>query len=147
MEKCFTMLKPGAVNRRIIGEVISRLEKKGLKLIAVKMMNISPELAANHYAEHKGKAFYDGLIEYITSGPVVAMVWAGDNCVQLVRKLVGSTNPAEAMPGTIRGDYCSHTQHNIIHASDSDESAEREVNLFFKPEELIIWEDEAAHWY
>lgn len=147
MENCFTMLKPGAVNRRIIGDVISRIEKKGLQLIAVKMMNITKDLAEKHYAEHLGKPFYDELVSYITSGPVVAMVWRGDNCVQLIRKVVGATNPLEAQPGTIRGDYCSHTQHNIIHASDSPENAKREVGLFFKEEELIIWNDEAAHWY
>ncbi|MBQ5383459.1 MAG: nucleoside-diphosphate kinase, partial [Treponema sp.] len=104
-------------------------------------------LAAEHYAEHKGKAFYDPLVDYITSGPVVAMVWQGDDCVPLVRKMTGATNPADAMPGTIRGDFCSHTSHNIIHASDSDESAAREINLFFKQEELIDWEDQSAIWY
>ena len=141
------MLKPGILNRRLVGEVISRLEKKGLKLIGLKLMNIDSELAEKHYAEHKGKAFYDSLVDYITSGPVVAMVWQGDECVTLVRKLTGSTNPADAMPGTIRGDFCSHTTNNVIHASDSDESAEREIGLFFKPEELVDWEDQAAVWY
>ncbi len=145
--RCFAMLKPGVLNRRLVGEVISRLEKKGLKLVGLKLMNISPELASEHYAEHRGKAFYDPLVDYITSGPVVAMVLQGDDCVALVRKLTGSTSPAEAAPGTIRGDFCSHTSHNIIHASDCDESAEREINLFFKPEELIDWEDQAAVWY
>lgn len=135
------MLKPGVLNRRLVGEVISRLENKGLKLVGLKMMNISPELAAQHYAEHNGKPFYDGLVSYITSAPVVAMVWQGDDCVTLVRKVVGATNPAESLPGTIRGDFCSHTQRNIIHASDSDASADREINLFFKPEEIIDWED------
>jgi nucleoside-diphosphate kinase len=141
------MLKPGVLNRRIIGEVISRLEKKGLKLVGLKMMQITPELAAQHYAEHKGKPFYDSLVDYITSGPVVAMVWQGDDCVTLVRKLIGSTSPAEAHPGTIRGDFCSHTQHNIIHASDSDESAAREIKLFFRDNEIIDWEDNCSSWY
>lgn len=145
--RCFTMLKPGVLNRRLVGEVISRLEKKGLKLVGLKMMNISAELASNHYAEHKGKPFYESLVEYITSGPVVAMVWQGDDCITLVRKLTGSTSPAEAHPGTIRGDFCSHTQHNIIHASDSDESAAREIALFFNENELIDWEDNAASWF
>ena len=98
--RCFAMLKPGVLNRRLVGEVISRLEKKGLKLVGLKLMNISPELAAEHYAEHKGKAFYDPLVDYITSGPVVAMVWQGDDCVPLVRKMTGATNPADAMPAT-----------------------------------------------
>ncbi|MBQ6057135.1 MAG: nucleoside-diphosphate kinase [Treponema sp.] len=141
------MCKPGVLNRRLVGQVISRLENKGLKLVGLKLMQISQELAAQHYAEHKGKSFYDELVSYITSGPVVAMVWQGDDCVTLVRKVVGATKPSEAQPGTIRGDFCSHTNHNIIHASDSDESAEREINLFFKPEELIDWRDEASLWY
>ncbi|MBP5442987.1 MAG: nucleoside-diphosphate kinase [Treponema sp.] len=145
--RCFAMLKPGVLNRRLVGEVISRLEKKGLKLVGLKLMNISPELAAEHYAEHKGKPFYDPLVDYITSGPVVAMVWQGDDCVTLVRKMTGATNPADAMPGTIRGDFCSHTSHNIIHASDSVESANREINLFFTPEEIVDWEDQAAMWF
>jgi nucleoside-diphosphate kinase len=147
MTRCFTMLKPGVLNRRLVGEVICRLEKKGLKLVGLKMMQITPELAAKHYAEHKGKPFYNDLVAYITSGPVVAMVWQGDDCVMLVRKLIGSTSPAEAHPGTIRGDFCSHTQHNIIHASDSDESAAREISLFFTDEEIIDWEDNTSSWY
>lgn len=146
MTRCFAMLKPGVLNRRLVGEVISRLEKKGLKMVGCKLMTISPELAANHYQEHDGKPFYDDLVGYITSGPVLAMVWQGDDCVTLVRKLVGSTKPAEAAPGTIRGDFCAHTSHNIIHASDSDASAEREINLFFKPEELIDWNDVESIW-
>lgn len=145
--RCFAMCKPGVLNRRLIGQVINRLENKGLKLIGLKLMTISPELAANHYAEHFGKSFYEDLISYITSGPVVAMVWESDDCVTLVRKIVGATKPSEALPGTIRGDFCSHTNHNIIHASDSDESAEREINLFFKPEELINWVDESEKWF
>lgn len=145
--RCFAMCKPGVLNRRIVGQVISRLENKGLKLIGLKLMQISPELAARHYAEHAGKSFYDELVSYITSGPVVAMAFQGDDCVTLVRKIVGATKPSEALPGTIRGDFCSHTNHNVIHASDSDESAERELNLFFKPEELIDWKDESECWY
>lgn len=147
MERCFTMLKPGAVNRRIIGEVISRLEKKGMRLIAAKMMQITREIAEKHYAEHKGKDFYEGLLEYTVSGPVFAMVWTGDNCIKLIRKIVGSTDVTEAAPGTIRGDYSSHTQRNIIHASDSPESAEREIALFFTEGEIIDWKDTCAQWY
>ena len=142
MERCFVMLKPGTVNRRIAGEVISRLERKGLRLVGVKMLNMSLELAKTHYAEHEGRPFYDTLIQYITSGPVIAMVWQSDDCVTLIRKLVGSTTVTEAAPGTIRGDFCCHTPHNIIHASDSKESAEREISLFFRPEELCVWKDE-----
>ena len=135
------MLKPGVLNRRIVGEVINRLERKGLKLVGLKMMNISEELAGKHYAEHEGKPFFGDLVSYITSAPVVAMVWQGDDCVTLVRKLCGATKPSEAAPGTIRGDFCLHTQFNVIHASDSDASAEREINLFFKPEGIIDWKD------
>ncbi len=141
------MLKPGILNRRLVGEVISRLEHKGLKLVGLKLMQITPEQAAQHYAEHQEKPFFNELTDYITSGPVVAMVWQGDDCVTLVRKLTGSTKPTEALPGTIRGDFCMHTQCNVIHASDSEESAEREVNLFFKPEEIVDWQDEASLWY
>ncbi len=141
------MCKPGVLNRRLVGQVITRLENKGLKLVGLKLMQISPELAAQHYAEHKGKDFYDGLVSYITSAPVVAMVWQGDDCVTLVRKVTGATKPSEAAPGTIRGDFCAHTNHNIIHASDSDESAEREIRLFFTEDELIDWSDESALWY
>ncbi len=147
MTRCFTMLKPGVINRRLVGEVISRLEKKGLKLVGLKMINITRDMASQHYAEHEGKDFYDSLVEYVTSGPVVAMVWQADDCITLVRKLVGSTKPSEAQPGTIRGDYCSHTSHNIIHASDSDASAEREISIFFRPEELIDWDDCCTNWY
>ena len=145
--RCFTMCKPGVLNRRLVGQVITRLENKGLKLVGLKLMQISPELAAQHYAEHKGKDFYDGLVSYITSAPVVAMVWQGDDCVTLVRKITGATKPSEAAPGTIRGDFCAHTNHNIIHASDSDESAAREICLFFTEDELIDWNDESALWY
>lgn len=147
MDRCFVMLKPGVINRRIVGEVINRLEKKGLKLVGMKMMRISDALAANHYAEHKEKSFFSELTSYITSGPVVAMVWEADNCVQIVRKIVGSTKVEDSQPGTIRGDYSLHTNHNIIHASDSNESAMREINLFFKPEEIIEWADESAIWF
>ena len=147
MTRCYTMLKPGVVNRRLVGVVISRLEKKGLKLIGLKMMNITPEMAKEHYAEHAEKPFFTHLVNYITSGPVVAMVWPGDDCVTLVRKLVGATKPAEAAPGTIRGDFCIHTNMNVIHASDSDASAEREIKIFFKDEEIIDWEDASAIYF
>lgn len=142
------MLKPGVLNRRLTGEVISRLEKKGLKIVGIKMMQIDEELASKHYAEHKEKSFYNDLVSYITSAPVVAMVLQGDDCVNIVRKVVGATSPKDALPGTIRGDFCIHTNHNIIHASDSDESAEREIGLFFKENEIFDWSDnESAIWY
>ena len=146
MTRCFAMLKPGVLNRRIVGEVINRLERKGLKLVGLKMMQISSELAQKHYAEHKEKPFFGDLCSYITSAPVVAMVWEGDDCVTLVRKVVGATKPSEALPGTIRGDFCAHTNYNVIHASDSDESAAREINLFFKNEEIFDWKDNLSEW-
>ncbi len=141
------MLKPCVINRRLVGEVIERLEKKGFKLVGLKMMHVSEDLAGKHYAEHDGKPFYNDLVNYVTSGPVIAMVWQADDCVTLMRKVVGATKPTEAIPGTIRGDYCIHTDRNIIHASDSDESAEREINLWFKPEELYDWADCEDGWY
>lgn len=140
------MLKPGVLNRRIAGEVINRLERKGLRLVGLKMMQISSELASKHYAEHKEKPFFGELCSYITSAPVVAMVWEGDDCVTIVRKVVGATKPSEAAPGTIRGDFCAHTNYNVIHASDSDESAAREISLFFKDEEIFNWEDSLKDW-
>lgn len=140
------MLKPGVLNRRIAGEVINRLERKGLRLVGLKMMQISSELASKHYAEHKEKPFFGELCSYITSAPVVAMVWEGDDCVTIVRKVVGATKPNEAAPGTIRGDFCAHTNYNVIHASDSDESAAREIGLFFKDEEIFNWEDSLKDW-
>lgn len=140
------MLKPGVLNRRIVGQVISRLEGKGLKLVGLKMMQISEELAHKHYAEHKDKPFFKDLCSYITSAPVVAMVWQGDDCVTLVRKVVGATKPSEAAPGTIRGDFCAHTNYNVIHASDSDESAAREIGLFFNENEIFDWKDNLSEW-
>lgn len=147
MSRCFAMLKPGVVNRRLVGEVIARLEKKGLKIVGMKMMHPTRELAETHYAEHKGKPFFDGLVDYLVSGPVVAMVLQADDCVAITRKLVGKTKPSEAEPGTIRGDYCIHTERNIIHASDSDESAAREIALWFKEEEIFDWDDCENGWF
>ena len=146
IERTFTMLKPGIFSRRIAGEIISRIERKGLDIVGMKLMLIPRTLAEEHYAEHKTKAFFGELVGYICSGPVVAMVLEGDNAIALLRKLCGSTKPEEAAPGTIRGDFAMHTNLNIIHASDSAESARREINLFFKPEELIGWKDGNNGW-
>jgi nucleoside-diphosphate kinase len=147
IQRTFAMLKPGVLQRRIVGDVVSRFERKGLNLIGLKVMVIPPLLAATHYAEHKGKSFYDELISYIISGPVVAMAIEGDEAIQLVRRICGPTAVCESLPGTIRGDYCLHTNHNIIHSSDSAESAERELKLFFQPNELVSWNDGNAAWY
>ncbi|HHX87581.1 MAG TPA: nucleoside-diphosphate kinase [Firmicutes bacterium] len=130
------MIKPDAVQRHLIGEIINRLEKKGLQLVALKMIRVSSELAARHYAEHRGKSFYESLISFITSGPVVAMVWEGEQAVAVVRKLVGATDPRSANPGTIRGDLAMFTGNNVVHASDSPESASREIELFFREQEI-----------
>lgn len=137
VEKTFVMIKPDGVQREIAGEVISRFEKKGLKLVGMKMMKLSSEKAGKHYAEHVGKGFYDELISFITSGPVIAMVWEGAAAIKIVRKVVGATSPDKAEPGTIRGDFVLCTTFNIVHASDSPETAKREINLFFDESEIF----------
>lgn len=136
MERTFVMVKPDGVQRGLIGEVISRLERKGLKLVAAKFMRISKELAKKHYEAHVEKPFYESLENFITSGPVLAMVWEGQGAVEEVRRLMGSTSPRDAAPGTIRGDLGLHIGRNIVHGSDSPESAEREIRLFFSEEEI-----------
>lgn len=146
MEKTFVMVKPDGVQRGLVGEVISRLERKGLKIVAIKMLWIKRELAENHYAEHKDKPFFSSLVEYITSGPVVAMVVEGRNAVKVVRSLVGATNPVEAAVGTIRGDFGLDVGRNIVHASDSLQSAEREISLFFDENEIIDYERIDESW-
>ena len=145
-ERTFTMLKPGVLQRRIAGEIISRIERKGFHVVAAKLMKISEELCGIHYAEHREKPFFPGLLRYMTSGPVFAMVLEGEEAIKHLRSLCGATNVDEAAPGTIRGDYASVTRMNIIHASDSPESAEREIALFFKPEEIIEYVDDTAKW-
>ncbi|MBO8183719.1 MAG: nucleoside-diphosphate kinase [Archaeoglobus sp.] len=145
-QRTFVMVKPDGVERGVIGEVISRLERKGLKIVGMKMLKIGEELAKNHYAEHKEKPFFDSLVAYITSGPVVAMVVEGKEAIRVVRTLVGATNPIDASPGTIRGDFGMDLGRNIIHASDSEESAEREVSLFFNPDEIFTYERAIDKW-
>ena len=137
MEKTFVMVKPDGVQRGIVGQVIQKFESKGLKLVAAKFMKINEELAAKHYGEHIGKPFYEPLVKFITSGPVLAMVWEGEGSITTVRTVVGKTNPADAGLGTIRGDFGMCTGRNIIHASDSPTSAEREINLFFSENEIL----------
>ena len=136
MERTFVMVKPDGVQRGVIGNVISRFETRGLKLIAARFMRISPDLAKNHYAEHVGKPFYLDLEGFVTSGPVLAMVWEGDQAIDMVRTMMGKTDPKESAPGTIRGDLGITKSKNIIHGSDSPESAKREISLFFKEEEI-----------
>jgi nucleoside-diphosphate kinase len=146
IQKTFLMVKPDGVQRSIIGEVISRFEKKGFQLVGAKLMHISQELAETHYGEHKEKPFFGELVKFITSGPVFAMVWEGENVISVSRQMVGKTNPQEALPGTIRGDYGLIVDKNIIHGSDSPESAEREISLFCESEELTFYKKDADAW-
>lgn len=146
MERTFVMVKPDGVQRNLIGEIVMRIERKGYQLIGAKLMMVSRELAEAHYAEHKGKPFFEELINFITSGPVFAMVWQGEQVIAAIRKLMGKTNPVEAEPGSIRGDYGISMGMNIIHGSDSPENAEREINLWFKPEELYDYEKTIDSW-
>jgi nucleoside-diphosphate kinase len=143
----FVMLKPGVLPRRITGELISRFERKGLRIIAIKMLRMDRRMVEFHYAEHKGRDFYDKLVEYTLSGPVIAMILEGEDALALVRRLVGSTDVRESLPGTIRGDYAARTRLNVVHASDSPESVVRETALFFKPEEICQWEDGNLSWF
>ncbi len=135
-ERTFVMLKPDAIQRGLIGKMISRFEKKGIKLAAMKMVSVSKELAEKHYGIHKGKPFFEPTVKYITSSPVVAMVLEGENVINMVRGMMGKTNPQEASPGTIRGDYGQFIGRNIVHGSDGPDTAEFEINLWFKPEEI-----------
>ncbi|HHY59526.1 MAG TPA: nucleoside-diphosphate kinase [Clostridia bacterium] len=146
MERTFVMIKPDGVQRNLVGEIISRLEKKGYKLVAMKLMQLTEDHARIHYQEHVGKPFFPGLVEYITSGPVVAMVWEGKNAVKGIRQLMGATNPQEALPGTIRGDYGLDIGRNVIHGADSVESAQREMQIYFSPEEILTYDKEIEKW-
>ena len=139
MERTFVMLKPGAIQRGLVGDIISRFENRGLKIIAMKMMHISNGLAEKHYAEHKGKQFYEELVRYITSGPVVVMVLEGKSAIPVVRTMTGKTDPLESAPGTIRGDYGLSIGKNIVHGSDSATSAKREIDLFFEEEDFVAY--------
>jgi nucleoside-diphosphate kinase len=131
VENTYVMVKPDGVTRGLVGEVISRFESKGLELVQMRMLTIDAELAGRHYAEHTEKPFFGELVDFITSGRVVAMEWSGDSAISVARTLMGGTNPAEAAPGTIRGDLATVITHNIVHGSDSPESAERELAIFF----------------
>ena len=146
MERTFLMLKPDAVQRGIIGEVIARFEKKGFKLVGMKLIKVDRALAEAHYAEHKGKGFFEPTVSYIMSSPVVAMVWEGKNVVALARELMGATNPANANPGSIRGMFGMDISRNVIHGSDSPTSAEREIALYFKAEELVDYSKAGEEW-
>lgn len=146
IEQTFIMVKPDGLQRALVGEVIRRFENKGLKLVGLKLMTLDRKMAETHYEQLKEKPFFPSLLDFITSNPVVAMVWEADNAVYIGRKLVGPTRPNEADPGTIRGDFCINTQFNVIHASDSVENAKREIAIYFSPAELVRYERSIMHW-
>jgi nucleoside-diphosphate kinase len=146
VERSLVLVKPDGVQRALIGEVISRLERRGLRLVAAKFMAVSRELAETHYAIHKGKPFYDGLIAYITSAPVMAMAWEGPNAVAAIRQTMGATRPTEAAPGSLRHDFALEVGRNLTHASDTVENGETEVTLWFKKSELVDWKREVDRW-
>ena len=146
MEQTLVLVKPDGVQRGLVGEVISRLERRGLKLIALKLMQVDDALARRHYGEHVARPFFAGLVQFITSAPVAAMVWQADNAVEVVRSTMGVTSPAAATPGTIRGDFGIDIGRNLVHGSDSVESAGREVALFFDPGEILDYSRSADPW-
>jgi nucleoside-diphosphate kinase len=146
VERSLVLVKPDGVQRGLIGEVISRLERRGLRLIAARFMQVSQELAKTHYAIHKGKPFFEGLIAYITSAPVMAMVWEGPDAVAAIRQTMGATRPNEAAPGSLRHDFALEVGRNLTHASDSVENGQQEVALWFKPDELVEWSRAIDPW-
>lgn len=146
MQQSLILLKPDAVQRRLCGRILSRIEERGLKITAMKMLRVTPELSREHYAEHVEKPFYPLLEEFITSGPVVALVVEGPGAVQVVRDMMGKTNGRESAPGTIRGDFGLSRQVNLIHGSDSPESAQREIGIYFRPEEVLDYAGSLDVW-
>jgi nucleoside-diphosphate kinase len=146
MERTLIIIKPDAVQRALIGPIVTRLERRGLRFAAMKLMQITPDLAARHYAIHKGKPFYEGLIEFITSGPVVVAVIEGKDVINIVRKTMGATNPAQAEPGTIRADFSLEIGRNLVHGSDGPDTAAYEIPLFFAEEEILRYERAVDGW-
>ncbi len=146
MEQTLVFIKPDGVQRGLIGEVIARLEKRGLKLVAAKFMDVSEEFAGEHYAIHQGKPFYNSLIDYITSAPVMAMVWEGKGAVEAVRQTMGATRPTDGQPGSIRQDFGLEIGRNLTHASDSVENAKKEIELWFKTGEIVSWKRALDEW-
>lgn len=146
MERTYLMIKPDGVQRGLIGEILTRFEKKGLKIVGLKMLKIPRETAEKHYGEHQGKPFFAGLVDYITSGPVVALAVEGKDVITTAREMMGATNPLKAAPGTIRATYGMDVGRNIIHGSDSAASAEREIGIFFMPEELVEYSRDVDRW-
>jgi len=146
VERSLVLIKPDAIQRGLSGEIISRLEKKGLKIVAMRMLHMDKDLAQRHYAVHKGKAFFEDLVSFITSSPVIAIVFQGRNAVEMIRRMMGDTDPAKAQSGTIRGDLSIDIGHNLIHGSDSVESASKEIELFFSKEEIFSYDRELDRW-
>jgi nucleoside-diphosphate kinase len=146
MEKSLVLIKPDAVQRGLAGEIISRLEKKGLKIVAMKMLYMDRKLAQRHYAIHKGKTFFNDLVQFITSGPLIAAVFQGKNAVEIIRQMMGETDPTKASVGTIRGDFGIDIGHNLIHGSDSLENASKEIALFFSADEIFDYERALDTW-
>jgi len=146
MERTLILVKPDGVQRGLIGDIIGRFERRGLKLLGMKFIQMSDELASRHYAVHRERPFYNSLVEYITSGPVVAMVWEGKGAISAARSTMGATNPVDAAPGTIRGDLGMEIGRNLVHGSDSPENAAKEVALFFSNDELVSWERATDGW-
>ena len=145
-ERTFAMVKPDGVQRGLVGEIVRRYEARGLKVVGLKLMHVPTRMAEEHYAEHKGKPFYPGLVEYITSGPVVALCLEGKNAVAVVRTVNGATKPWDALPGTIRGDLALDIGRNVVHGSDSVESAKRELAIYFGKDDLVDWVPTNAKW-
>ncbi|MCD6520516.1 MAG: nucleoside-diphosphate kinase [Anaerolineae bacterium] len=146
MERTLVIIKPDAVQRGLVGEIISRLENRGLKIVGMKLIQIDEALARRHYSVHEGKPFFEGLIRYITSAPVVVMVLEGKKAIEVVRRTMGATNPVEAAPGTIRADFALEIGRNLVHGSDGPETAQREIALFFREEELVSWQRDTDKW-
>ncbi len=146
MERTFLAIKPDGVQRKLVGEIIRRFEAKGFTLVGLKLLNVSRELAETHYGVHRERPFFAGLVEFITSGPVVAMVWEGDGVIASARKIIGATNPLNAEPGTIRGDFGANVGRNLIHGSDAPETAQQEISLWFKEDELVSWQPTLMGW-
>ena len=146
LERTLVVAKPDAIQRGYLGEIITRFERRGLRMISAKFIQINRDFAEKHYFIHKGKPFYEGLVNYIISAPVLAMIWEGENAISAIRQTVGSTNPLEAAPGTIRHDFSLLTSRNLIHASDSPENAEKEITLWFDPSELFSWNQSNESW-
>ncbi|TRZ96760.1 MAG: nucleoside-diphosphate kinase [Dehalococcoidia bacterium] len=142
MERSLVLVKPDAMQRGLAGVIISRLERRGLKIVAIKMLQMDKALAQRHYAIHQGKAFFNDLVEFITSSPIITAVFEGEKAVEAIRQTMGETDPAKASPGTIRGDFGLDIGHNLVHGSDSTENAEKEISLFFSPEEILSYAKE-----